>query len=279
MNAYSSALWIKKECIMNINTLNSEPLTSKTGKLAIALYPNTLTGGETGKRTTYYARVINRSRLCQEDIVDDIVSNGSTMSKEEIALVWKQLNSAITCRLAEGISVDTGLGTLRPAVSGSFESVSSGFEKGRHHITVQYCPGRDLRQLMSSLTPVIAQGNKTLPEITSVVDKSLGSGAGDMLRAGGFFSIRGKNILVRESEVENSYDTRADLYFDNLDDASKSVHLAPSQIFHNTQSLLEGIIPTLESGRYRVRVSSYSCGSRYRKALQEDIFDKVFVVS
>lgn len=262
---------------MNINTLNSEPLTSKTGKLAIALYPNTLAAADDGK-SSYYARVINRSRLRQDDIVDDIVANGSSLSKEEIARAWRLINNAVTCRLTEGISVDTGLGLLRPAVTGVFDSASSEFDRKRNAITVQYRPDRQLRDVMASLTPVIAQGNRVIPEITSVLDKSLPPEKDGCLCAGGFFSIRGKNIMVADDDGTDENASRVGLYFDNLDDAGKSVRLVPSQIYHNSAVLLEGIIPQLADGRYRVRVVTKYCKSKYRKTEQEHCFDRIFTV-
>lgn len=263
---------------MNINTLNSEPLTSKTGKLAIALYPSTLTAGNDGK-SSYYARVINRSRLRQDDIVDDIVSNGSSLSKEEISRTWRLINNAVTCRLADGISVDTGLGLLRPSVTGSFDSAADEFNRKRNAITVQYRPARQLQEVMDSLTPVIAQGNHVFPEITGVWDKSLPSEQEGFLRAGGFFSIRGKNIMVADEDGADEKASRVGLYFDNLDDAEKSVRLVPSQIYHNAAGLLEGIIPQLADGRYRVRVVTKYCGSSRRKTAQEYCFDRVFTVA
>ena len=263
---------------MNINTLNSEPLTSKTGKLAIALYPNTFAAGYDGK-SSYYARVINRSRLRQDDIVDDIVSNGSSLSKEEISRTWRLINNAVTCRLADGISVDTGLGLLRPSVTGSFDSAADEFNRKRNAITVQYRPARQLQEVMDSLTPVIAQGNHVFPEITGVWDKSLPSEQEGFLRAGGFFSIRGKNIMVADEDGADEKASRVGLYFDNLDDAEKSVRLVPSQIYHNAAGLLEGIIPQLADGRYRVRVVTKYCGSMRRKTAQECCFDRVFTVA
>ncbi|MCR5623192.1 MAG: DUF4469 domain-containing protein [Treponema sp.] len=263
---------------MNLNTLSSEPLTSKTGRLAIALYPNTMTGMD-GEKTSYYARVINRSRLRQEDIADDIIASGTNMSKEEIVRMWKLINNAVTCRLADGLSVDTGLGLLRPSITGSFDSANSEFDKKKHTITVQYRPEGQLRELMSSLTPVIAQGNHVLPEITSVQDKSLPPDEADSLSPGGFFSIRGKNIMVLGTAGENESESPVGLYFDNTEEPEKSMRLLPSQIYHNSTTLLEGIIPQLKNGIYKVRVATKYCGKKGRRTVQEHCFAKDFTVS
>lgn len=262
---------------MTLNTLSSEPLTSKTGKLAIALYPNVLSAGN-GTTASYYARVMNRSRLNQEDIADDIVASGTGVSRENIIGIWKLINNAVTCRLTEGISVDTGLGILRPSITGSFESANSEFDRKKHSITVQYRPGNKLQEIMSSLTPVIAQGGHILPEITSVQDKSLPPENCDMLSPGGFFSIRGKNIMVFDRE-DGAGDTSVGLYFDNQDNPEKSMRLTPAQIYHNSTTLLEGIIPRLEPGIYKVRVATKFCGRKGRRGVQEHCFGKEFYVT
>ena len=262
---------------MNINTLVSEPLTSKTGKLAIALYPNSLTG-KNGEKASYYARVLNRSRLSQADIADDIIASGAQENREDIIRIWKLINSAVSCRLADGISVDTGLGLLRPSICGTFSSASSEFDRSRNYITVLYRPGSKLRELMASLTPVIAQGNRVLPEITGARDKTQSDM--DRLSPGGFFSITGKNIKVFAAADDPAGSRTVGLYFDNLDVPEKSQRLLPSQIYHNTASLLEGIIPPLEAGRYRIRVATQYCGSmKGRKAVQEDRLEKDFYVA
>ena len=265
---------------MNINTLNSEPLTSKTGKLAIALYPNSLTGQDGSKKQVYYAKVVNRSRLLQEDIADDLIANGTGLSKEGIMSTWRLINNAVICRLADGLSVETGLGTLRPCVLGSFESEGSEFNKDHHRISVLYRPDRQLKEIMASLTPVITQGNRILPEIISVQDKSLPAGSEDRLSPGGFFSIRGRNIMVVDGNEPDESGNPVGLYFDCVSDASKSVRLVPSQIYHNSTGLLEGIIPQLESGNYRVRVvTRFSKSGEARKLAQEDCFDREFTVA
>lgn len=263
---------------MNLNTLNNETVTSKTGKLAIALYPNKLREG-TENKAVYYARVINRSRMGMEDIADDIVSHGCAEKKEDILKMWKTIDNAVICRLAEGMPVSTGLGVLRPSVTGSFESASSEFDKSRNRITVQYRPDRQLTEIMESLTPVISLGNSQMPEIIDAVDKTADSDEDGILRSGGFFSIRGKNILVAEKEDVSASDSTVGLYFVNVADDSKTVRLLPSQIYHNSSALLEGIIPELESGTYRIRVVTRIVnGTWVSNTVREHTFEKEFTV-
>ncbi|MBP5158310.1 MAG: DUF4469 domain-containing protein [Treponema sp.] len=259
---------------MNLATLCNEPVVSKTGRLAIALYPSNLHSGG----NACYARVISRCRLTQEDIVNDILVNGTELSKETLMAAWKLINSAIICRLADGISVDTGLGQLRPAVTGMFAGECDEFDRERHAITVQYRPGGLLKEVMASLTPVIAQGNHIVPEITAAEDKTLSPGEDGILTPGGFFSIQGKNIMVLDKEGEDGDGTTAGLWFDNVDEPEKSVRLPSSQICHNSRNLLEGIIPRLAPGRYRLRVVTHFCGSKRRKTAQEHSLGKPFLV-
>ena len=272
---------------MNINTLNTQPLTSKTGNLAIALYPNSLVN-EDGKKAIYYARVINRSRMTMEDIADDIVSNGMAESKYDIVNTWKLIGNAVMCRLAEGMSVDTCLGLLRPTVTGTFDSACSEFDRNKNTITVHYRPSKQMSDIMNDLTPVISQGNRIMPEIISVKDKTViadenADETSCVMKAGGFFSIKGKNLLVLGEENSeqsgNSTDMSVGLFFENTEDESKNVRLAPSQIYHNTASLLEGIVPELEAGTYKIRVATrFSGTSGVRRTVRESIFEKLVTI-
>lgn len=267
---------------MNINTLNNEPITSKTGNLAIALYPAIPSVGKK-QSNAYFARVINRSRLQMDDIANDIVASGINMSKEDILKTWKVIDNAVTCRLAEGISVDIGLGTLRPAVFGTFESATSTFDRNKNRISVQYRPGKQLAETMENLTPVISLGNRIVPEIISVQDKTIPVTPDEpeakyTLRSGGFFSIAGKNILIAEQENADMEESPVGLYFDNTEDSSKTKCLKPHQIYHNSSTLLEGIIPELESGTYKIRIATRLAAKSPRKNVLEHTFDKEFKV-
>lgn len=43
----------------------------------------------------------------------------------------------------------------------------------KHAITVHYRPSKQIIDIMNDLTPVIAQGNRIMPEIISVNDKTI----------------------------------------------------------------------------------------------------------
>ena len=109
-----------------------------------------------------------------------------------------------------------------------------------------YRSGKEVKELAKTLSPVIAQGNSTKPEIISVTD--IESGNENTLTQGGFLDISGKNILVTGENED------VGLYFVNADDESKSVKLAASKIGVNTASRVACVVPSFESGSYKIRI-------------------------
>ena len=266
---------------MTFNTLNSEPLVSKSGKLAIALYPCTLKVMK-GK-PCWYARVVNRNTLDMDDIADDMVSNGVEWERETIIKVWKKINSAVFARITEGIAVDMGLGILRASIIGSFESELSEFSRSKHSITIRYVPNKQARALLEELIPVITQGNKNHPQIISAVDKTAAeNGEEAILHTGGFFDITGKNICIADEADEAARSDKVGLFFVNAQNEEKSVRVEAKDVCINTPSHLAGIIPaSLEAGgKYKIRIGTkFGGNATLRKEVLIATYDKEFTVA
>lgn len=255
---------------MNFNLLNTKPDVSKTGKLAIALYPNSLLEKKNGKQS-WYARVLNRRKLEMSDIADDMVTNGITKSKEEIMDTWRQINNAIISRLAEGLSVNTGLCTTRLSVEGSFDSPSSPYNPEIHSIDLQFRTHPEVAEIVNNLEPVISQAISKLPDITKVKDTN----GSNCLTPGGFLEIHGKNLKVIG---DNS---SVGLYFENMQDSSDVIHLGIDKIPFNNPACLMCIVPSeLKSGAvYQIRIiTQYSAGNNTTINTNEGLFTDLTVV-
>jgi hypothetical protein len=269
---------------MKQELINIEDNKPKTGKLSIALYPNTLrkTGG---KVTCYYARVVNRRTLSMEDIFNDLHSDDASVDTASIKRTWNTVLNAIAMRLSSGISVDFGLGKLSPAVTGGFASEQSEFNRDRNSITVQYRPSQDMKQTMSALTPVITRGNSCRPEIIRVYDhgsdwdsamlqedQSLEFGT---LTRGDLLIIEGKKLCVMGDGEENG------LFFDCVSNPDKSVRLDGAGLCRNQTTVLECIVPAEldPAEHYRIRiVTQYLQGSKLRDEPQSCTGPTEFII-
>lgn len=255
---------------MNFNLLNTKPDVSKTGKLAIALYPNSLIEKKNGKQS-WYARVVNRSKLEMSDIADDMVTNGVAKSKEEILDLWRQINNAVISRLAEGLSVNTGICTIKLSVTGTFDSPMSNFNPEKNSIEMQFRPQSDVSEIFDSLEPVISQAVIKTPDVLNVTDTN----GSDSLTPGGFLLISGKNLKIAGD------DSSVGLYFENMDDQSDVIHLSQDKISYNTPTKLMFVAPSeLQTGAtYQLRiVSQFSNNNYIRKETVEGIYTGLKVV-
>ena len=227
----------------------------KVGRLAIALYPTHLKDND-GK-VTYHAKVINRDKVTMLDVCNDLVASGNNcgLTANELETIWQNICEARTKRLTDGFSTEDAMGTLYPSVKGSFADDQSSYTKGTQTITVRFRPSEGVSDTMSSLTPVITQGNTCHPVIDCVQD--LRTQTDTTLTPGGLLSIRGKNICL------SGDDETVGLYFENVQDTEEVVKVAPEDMSTNSKNALCLIIPAgLKDGcRYRLKLITQFSGS------------------
>ena len=257
---------------MNINTLSQTTAEYESSKLVVALYPNAMRKAVDGK-TTYHARAVFRNKLSMETIANDILATGSlsSYSAAQIVSVWSVVNNAVIDRVLNGAIVDGGIGSFYAKISGSFESEQSTFDSSKHTIDLGFRSSANVKELASSITPAIAQGNSVKPEIISVYD--LESGTSDTLTPGGFFTVTGKSILVTGEKKD------VGLYFVNKGDESKTVKVEPSKLGVNSSSKVACVIPRLESGEYQVKVvTQFMKSTIFSKAPKSHTFERSLTV-
>ena len=259
---------------MNLTTLAAEEADYKTGSLPVALYPNKMRREQDGKQT-FFARPIIREHLSMRDIAGDMVVAGVNdgMSQEQIVSIWTKINCAILDRVANGCSVDTGLGLCSSRVNGTFATDSDAFSRERHSIGMSFRTDREVLKKLNELDVVIRQGNAVKPQISDVHD--LESTESGTLTRGGFLEIKGSNLELFGD------DESVGLYFVNEDAPEKTVILRKDKMGINKPAKLACVVPaTLEDGRYRLKVVTQFMGSKtQRKLPQSFVHDQLFDVA
>ena len=162
-------------------------------------------------------------------------------------------------RVSDGYTVDDGINRFCARVKGTFESDSDTFSTDRHAIGLSVHPSAAANERLSSLRPVIRQGNEIKPVVTDVFD--LESKGNAVLTRGGFLNISGTNIRIGGDSEE------VGLYFMHSHDNTKDVKLSAEKLGINTQTRLACVIPSgLEAGTYRLKVVTQALSSKtYRK--------------
>ncbi len=259
---------------MNLNNLLSANPEYKEGNLPIALYRNTMRAGKDNTES-YFARVISRGTCTLENLADDLVLSGKDfgLSPAQLVEVAKAFNAAKIARVSDGFTVDDGIARTSAKVEGTFLSENDSFTPERHSVGISVTTSSAVRGKLSNLKPVIRQGNSSCPTITAVHD--LESRGGDTLTKGGFLEVTGTKIKVAGTHGD------VGLYFENVEDPDKTVKLTAEKLGTNASTRLACVIPsTLEAGKYKVKVTTQSLGSKaLRKDPQSFTFETVFTVA
>ena len=255
---------------MDSKQLDDNENSEGSGGLPIALYANNMRKTSEGK-LTYYGKVTYRSTLTMQNIASRATTYEPTLSADTILAAWKAVNEAILKSVEDGFIADVGLGTFYAKVNGTFDSENEAFSPEKHSIDLGFRVSKRVQEILSKIKAVIRQGNRSKPEITSVHD--LVSKSGTTLTPGGFLEIIGKFISV------SGEDESVGLYFENIDDESKSVKVTEEEIGQNTSNRLALVIPPLTSGKYKIKiVTQFTRTKSMLKEPRSSAHDEVFTV-
>lgn len=209
-----------------------------------------------------------------EDIVNDVIVENlaEDLSAQQVLDLWKTINNAMFDRLANGYSVDNGIGILFTRITGPFSSEADTFQKDRNTIDLSFRTDSRTKEMLKDIPTVIRQGNETKPQIVEVEDvesQELGR-----LTPGGFLNITGTNIMIAGDDDRNGLD------FVNAEDESKSVHLPGFKMGINMGMHVACVIPTnLTPGIYHLMLTTqYLRPKTFRKIPLSYTFPTAFTV-
>jgi hypothetical protein len=145
----------------------------------------------------YSAVVQTISTLTIEDLVDRMISRGSTVTKAEALSVLEELGLAVTDSLKSGYSIVTPIFNITLSISGVFDGIDDGFDSSRHSVNVRMNPGLRLK----SLGPVkVEKVSAVKPMPVLQVFKDITTGGNEKLTPGGVAQINGTNLKFDEKD-------------------------------------------------------------------------------
>ena len=115
--------------------------------LRYGLIPNHLTDDP----DDYMGMVTDNETISEEQIVEQMIGKGSTVTKAEALSVIEEFNYAVVQAVAGGNNVSTELFKVYPSISGVFVNKSDGFDKTRHAIRLNLNAGSRLAQAVNSI--------------------------------------------------------------------------------------------------------------------------------
>ncbi|MFV0376708.1 MAG: DNA-binding domain-containing protein, partial [Mangrovibacterium sp.] len=157
--------------------------------LHFALFENHLTPDP----TDFMAVVQDLQAKTQDDVMNLMVSRGSTVTKAEALAVFEEYALAIEQLLKDGNSVNTPLFNLSPSIKGVFYSETENFNPAIHTVRLNITPGIRLRQMAQNVSVARVQGASPQPDPLYLDD--LGSGTrNDTLSPGNIAQLKGSRL-------------------------------------------------------------------------------------
>ena len=99
-----------------------------------ALYPNPPTDAPNDHR----AVVQNQTSRNLEDIIERMISRGSTVMRSDALSVIEEFEAAVASFISEGDRINTSLCNMGSSVSGNFAGSQDHFDPARHELRLEY---------------------------------------------------------------------------------------------------------------------------------------------
>lgn len=208
-----------------------------------------------GQERKYYGRINNAGTLSTRRIARRIADGRTDLRPETIEHVMNLALQEIADALACGRCVDLGIGSLRPTLSGTFDSPYQSFDPERHSIGLTFVPSdkmnRQLRQADITTSPAT-----DATYITDIYD-ALTQTTNQTISASNPVRISGLRLRIVGS------DPQVGLYFVH----SNGLQYPAEHIATNTNRQLLVLAPSMPEGTCQIRIVTQG-GSRGRLTRQ-----------
>lgn len=207
-----------------------------------ALFKNNITADP----DDYTAMVQLTDSADGDDLVQDIIDQGTTVRKPDIVAVTAALKLACQRRLEQGQRVNYfGMMDFFPRIKGVFDGPTDSFDSARHHVDVGANPGSELRAAVREAAHV-EKVESVKPSPNLVEYRDVGSDTtNDQLTPGQIGQLSGNRLKYDpEAADEGIY------IIDQSGGAEKKV----TSIQKNKPAQLVFLVPTLPEATYHIEV-------------------------
>lgn len=122
-----------------------------------------------GQERKYYGRLNNAGTLDIRKLAQRMAQSRSDLRAETIANVMHMAMEEIADALAEGRCIDLDIGSLRPTISGTFDSPYQKFDPEQHSIGLKFIPSDDMSARLRK-AKVITYPDTSATYIDSIYD-------------------------------------------------------------------------------------------------------------
>lgn len=150
----------------------------------------------------YSARVEYLDTIYEEEIIDEMMSYNSAMTKADTIAVLENYQAAIKRKLLQGFRVITRSGVYGVGIKGNFTDLGDGFDLSRHRVEPLIAISPELREAITNKVPVekaLAPVRQPMP----VQYLSLSNGQeSNVLTPGGMGKVIGERLRYDPADPE-----------------------------------------------------------------------------
>ena len=204
-----------------------------------ALYENHLTVDP----NDYRAVIQNQKSKGQDDIIELMISRGSTLTKAEVLSTLEELAQTIEQLVKEGYPIHMPLFRISFSIKGVFTSEEENFNPSRHSVKINVSPGPRLKQMAGGSTVSRVQASRPRPDPVYLDD--LGSKTRNKkLTAGNIAQLKGSRLKFDPADPAQG------IFLIAADSSETRV----ATVSRNKPSQLDFLVPPLATGTYQVEV-------------------------
>ncbi|MDM8158182.1 DNA-binding domain-containing protein [Labilibaculum sp. K2S] len=216
--------------------------------LRYGLIPNHLTDDP----DDYMGMVTDNETVTTEQIVEQMIGKGSTVTKAEALSVIEEFSYAVVQAVASGNNVNTELFKVYPSISGVFANESDGFDKKRHAIRLNLNAGPRLTDAVGNIELRKVEISHAQPVIQQFADLKT-KAVNETFSPGQIASLKGSFLKFDEEDANQG------IFFI----AAEGTVTKVGNVVKNKPSELLFFVPeTLKTGSFQVEVRAAQKNSK-----------------
>lgn len=165
--------------------------TTEKNSVMVELYDLSITE----QKDDRFGRVVTSKSLSEEDLVNIAISRRTDLSATSLKASMEILKEIAIEQIANGASVNFGLGYFRLGVNGVFIGDNARWDSSKHSLSVRVTPNSQLRQTINDCTAVVRGMAATGLAINTITDMSSGE-VNSRLTPGGGVNLTGSKIKI-----------------------------------------------------------------------------------
>jgi len=219
----------------------------------------------------YMAVVAGNGSIGTDQIIDEIVEDGSEIKRETILNIISRFNNKAADLVLSGYNVNTGLVYMRPVIKGVFYNKSWNPEVNSVYVAINQ--GADLRAAVAETTVEILGEQSGMTEILSITDTTTGKTDGTL--------TKGRNAEIKGSYLKiEGEDGSCGISFTSTSGGA-TIKLDSADLVLNEPSRLLILVPSaMEAGEYELSITTQYCsGGKQLKQTRTATMDIPVVIA